>query len=226
VHPNFAYKVIDGDGPDQNGKLNSTKDGFAGHWVVRFASSYPPRLFYAGRYAANEQIQEKGAIKRGYYVRVSGTVEGNANAQRPGIYVNLDMVELSAYGPEIVSGPDAGEAFGAAPTALPAGASPTPLTPPPTAPGARGTGAPMPAAARRYRELRRPLCRSPARPRLLPPYPAAASPAPASPAPYVYGIHGAAGGGPYPFGGACPCGKPRAACTYDCRPCRLHPLLG
>jgi hypothetical protein len=113
--------------------------------------------------------KRKALLSAGYYVRVSGTVEGNANAQRPGIYVNLDMVELSAYGPEIVSGPDAGEAFGAAPTALPAGASPTPLTPPPTgAPGARRVRL-CPRPRRRYRELRRPLCRSPARPRLLPP---------------------------------------------------------
>jgi hypothetical protein len=206
VHPNFAYKVIDGDGPDQNGKLNSTKDGFAGHYVVRFASAYPPRCFYAGRYAANEQIQEKGAIKRGYYVRVSGTVEGNANPQRPGIYVNLDMVELSAYGPEIVSGPDAGEAFGAAPTALPAGASPTPLTPPPTgAPGA--PGAPMPAAAP-------PVPGAPPAP--LPvagppaaatPYPAAASPAPASPAPYA-GYMAPPAAGPAPLGAPAPAASP------------------
>jgi hypothetical protein len=160
VHPAFAFKVIDGDGLDQSGKSNATKEGFAGHWVVRFASAYPPRCFRAGRYGAHEQIQEKGAIKRGYFVRVSGTVEGNANAQRPGLYVNLDMIELAAYGPEIVSGPDAGEAFGTGPVALPAGASAAPLTPPaqPAAPGAPAlppTGpapavpvvAPSPAAA-------------------------------------------------------------------------------
>lgn len=162
VHPNFAFKVIDGDGLDSNGKSNATKEGFAGHWVVRFASSYPPRLFYAGRYGAHEQIQEKGVFKRGYFVRVSGTVEGNANATRPGIYVNLDMVELSAYGPEIVSGPDAGEAFGGGPGALPAGATAAPATPPASA-GPGAPAAPLPAAAT--------------------PSPAAALPAPASPGP-------------------------------------------
>ncbi len=143
IHPQFAMKVVDGDGVDTSGKSNASKEGFAGHWVVRFASSYPPRLFHAGKYATHEQIQEKGAIKRGYFVRVNGTVEGNANAQRPGIYVNLDMVELSAYGPEIVSGPDASEAFGAAPAALPVGATAAPVTPlaPPAA------VAPLPVAA-------------------------------------------------------------------------------
>lgn len=168
MHRDFAWKIIDGDGMDANGKSNASKEGFAGHWVIRFGSAYPPRCFHAGRYAAHEQIQEKGVIKRGYFVRVNGTVEGNGNAQRPGLYVNLDMVELSAYGPEIVSGPDASAAFGDAPAALPAGATAAPMTPAaPPPPAAPAPAAPVPAAA---------------------PSPAAVSPAPASapaPAPYT-----------------------------------------
>lgn len=193
VHPQFAFKVIDGDGLDSNGKSNATKEGFAGHFVVRFASSYPPRLFYAGRYAPHEQIQEKHAIKRGYFVRVNGTVEGNANPQRPGIYVNLDMVELSAYGPEIVSGPDATEAFSGGPGALPQGASPTPLTPP-AAPGAPAAPAPLPPAA-------------PPAP-VAPPLPAAGLPVPASAAPPVQPYAGYMGNAALPpgpgAGGAAP----------------------
>lgn len=162
VHPQFSYKVIDGDGLDTNGKSNAIKEGFAGHWVVRFASSYPPRCFHAGRYGAHEQIQEKGAIKRGYYVRVNGSIEGNGNAQRPGLYVNLDMVELSAYGPEITSGPDAETAFAGGPAALPVGASATPVGGAPAAPLA-----------------------APAAPAAVLPSPAAALPAVASPAPAV-----------------------------------------
>lgn len=133
MHPQFSFKVIDGDSPmlNQAGRAWNTIEGFPGHWVVRFGSAYPPRCFHAGRYAAHEQIQEKGVIKRGYYVRVSGTVEGNANVQKPGLYINLDMVELTAYGTEITSGPDAAATFAAAPPpALPPGASSTPLTPP------------------------------------------------------------------------------------------------
>lgn len=146
VHPQFAFKVIDGDGMDTSGKPNNTKEGFAGHWVVRFASSYPPRCFYAGKYAAHEQIQEKGVIRRGYYVRVNGTVEGNGNPQRPGLYVNLDMVELAAYGPEIVSGPDASQAFAGGPAALPPGASATPLAAPTgAAPGFTPPAGPQPS---------------------------------------------------------------------------------
>jgi hypothetical protein len=214
VHPQFAFKVIDGDGVDTSGKSNATKEGFAGHWVVRFASSYPPRLFYKDRYAPHEQIQEKGVIKRGYFVRVNGTVEGNANAQRPGLYVNLDMVELTAYGPEIVSGPDANEAFGGgAPVALPAGASAAPLTPPVPAAGAPTPGAPAPIAP--------PVPGvpaagpTPAAPPVpgagAPPLPAAGSPVPGSPAPAPYtGYMGAPAAGPTPTAGVAPVASPAA----------------
>lgn len=197
VHPQFAYKVLDGDGLDSNGKSNAGKEGFAGHYVVRFASSYPPRLFFAGRYAPHEQIQEKGAIKRGYYVRVNGTVEGNANAQRPGIYVNLDMVELSAYGPEIVSGPDATEAFSGGPGALPVGASPTPITPV-AGPGA----APAPLAPPIGAPLGAPGA-------AVPPLPVAALPAPASaPPPQYTGYMAPPAAGPTPPGGPAPAASP------------------
>lgn len=150
LHPTFAFKVLDGDGHDRAGKSHAGKEGFAGHWVVRFASSYPPRCFHAGRYAAAEQIQEKNVVRRGYYIRVSGTTEGNGSAQQPGLYLNIDMVELAAYGPEIVSGPDAADAFGAAPATLPAGASATPVggsAPPPPGAGAPPPAAPPPPAA-------------------------------------------------------------------------------
>lgn len=124
----FSWKVMDGDGVDDNGKPNANKEGFAGHWVVKFSSSFAPRCFHAGHYAPHEQIQDPKLIKRGYFVRVSGTAEGNGNAQKPGIYVNLSMVELAGQGPEIVSGPDAASIFGGNPVAqLPAGATPLPM---------------------------------------------------------------------------------------------------
>ena len=124
----FSWKVMDGDGVDDNGKPNANKEGFAGQWVVKFQSSFAPRCFHAGHYAPHEQIQDPKLIKRGYFVRVAGTVEGNGNAQKPGIYVNLSMVELAGQGPEIVSGPDAASIFGGNPVAqLPAGATPLPM---------------------------------------------------------------------------------------------------
>ena len=135
VLPTFSFKVIDGDGVDTTGKPWSTREGFAGHWVVRFSSGFAPKCYHAGRYAPADEIHDENAIKPGYYVRVAGTVEGNDNAQKPGIYVNLSMVELCGFGPEIVSGPDAAATFGqAGAPVLPPGASamPQPVGPMPT----------------------------------------------------------------------------------------------
>lgn len=127
THPQFSWKLADGDGRDQNGQANSGKEGFAGHWVLRFQSSFPPRVYYAGRYAAHEALTDPKLIPRGWYVRVSGTMEGNGNAQKPGLYMNLGMLEIVAQGPEIVSGPDGAAVFGGAPAAaLPAGATALP----------------------------------------------------------------------------------------------------
>jgi hypothetical protein len=150
THPRFSWKVIDGDGVDDNGKPNNQKEGFAGHWVVKFQSSFPPRVFYAGRFAPHEQVSDANLLKRGWFVRVSGSIEPNGDAAKPGLYVNLGMVEINAQGPEIVSGPDAAAVFGgAAAPALPPGATPfgqTPMAAPafggaaPAAPTFHGAG--------------------------------------------------------------------------------------
>lgn len=124
----FSWKVIDGDGIDDNGKPNANKEGFAGHWVVKFSSSFAPRCFHAGHYQPHEQIQDAKLIKRGDYVRIAGTIEGNGNVQKPGLYVNLGMLELAGTGVAITSGPDAAAVFGGAPLGqLPPGASPLPM---------------------------------------------------------------------------------------------------
>jgi len=149
THPRFSWKIMDGDGVDDNGKHNAGKEGFAGHWVVKFASSFAPRCFHAGRYAPHEQIQDPNVIRRGYFVRVAGTVESNGNIQKPGLYVNLSMVELSGIGPEITSGPDASTVFGGTAAPLPVGASPLPMhagTAPVAAPSTP-VATPAPAAA-------------------------------------------------------------------------------
>lgn len=144
-HPRFAWKLMDGDGVDDDGKSNATKPGFAGHWVLKCSSGFPPKCYYAGRYNPHEQIQDPKAIPRGYYVRVHGTFEANGDATKPGLYVNFDMVELVGGEPSMIitSGPDASQVFGGAAAQLPAGvppvamAAPTgnvPPVPTPTAP--------------------------------------------------------------------------------------------
>jgi hypothetical protein len=66
-------------------------------------------------------------------------VVGNNSPVRPGVYLNLTMVELCGYGPEIKTGPDGAAVFGGTPAgALPPGASATPLAAPTVPAGAGG----------------------------------------------------------------------------------------
>lgn len=145
VNPLFTFKVKDGDGMDRNGKSNAGKEGFAGHWVVSFASAYAPKIVRPTSPGVWETLTDHASVKRGYYVRVNGTISGNDSPNTPGLYVNLDMIELVAYGPEIVSGPDAATAF-AAPAALPPGASAVPPAASPAMPGATPGAPPAPLA--------------------------------------------------------------------------------
>lgn len=184
VNPQFAWKLIDGDGIDTNGKPNASKEGFASHWVIRFSSGFAPKVYYAGKYSDAERITKERAheVKRGYFIRVAGSVAGNDNAQRPGLYLNFDMVELMAHGQEITSGPDAASTFAqAAPAQLPPGAVPIPMTaahsaPPP--PAAVAAPVPVPNVAPPVPAAVAPV------PAAAPPVPAAAPPAPAA-APYA-----------------------------------------
>jgi hypothetical protein len=116
THPKFSIKIMDGDGVDDNGKQNSTKEGFAGHWVVKYSSAFAPQVFEAGKHDQMQRVDidkaKHSLLKRGYYVRVFANVESNMNDQRPGLYVNLNMVEIVHAGEEIVSGPDAATVFG------------------------------------------------------------------------------------------------------------------
>lgn len=134
THPKFAIKIMDGDGIDDNGKSNASKPGMAGCWVVKYqTSAAAPKVFNVGHYDPMDQVQDKRLLPKGSMVRVRVNVESNKNDQRPGMYMNPNMVEISrvATGAEIiVSGEDAGAAFGAPP----AGAPYTPLAPVAAAP--------------------------------------------------------------------------------------------
>ncbi len=159
--PQFAWKIIDGDSPalNQRGRAWNTIEGYAGHWVCRFGSSYPPKCFArCDGYEAHNQITDANRIRRGHYLTINGSTSGNGDTTgKPGMYLNLDLISWEGYGPEITSGPDANEAFGAAAPALPAGASAAPqvaggaafppfAASPAVAPGASPTP-PVPAGA-------------------------------------------------------------------------------
>ena len=129
INPKFAFKITDGDSqvPNSNGKKPCDREGYPGHWVLHLSSGFAPKCFARG---GEEAITDESMIRRGYYVRVFGSVRGNGSQQQPGVFLNHSMVELVGYGVEIVVGPSAASVFGeAAPAALPAGASATPLAP-------------------------------------------------------------------------------------------------
>ncbi len=119
VNPNFSDKITDGDGIDQNGKPNNTKDGFAGCWVFRFSSSFPPECYARGAYNPATDLLKPGQIPRGHHIRVSGTISGNQPSNKPGLYVNLGMIEWNSIGDLITSGPSASDVFGGGAAAVP-----------------------------------------------------------------------------------------------------------
>jgi len=135
--PDFAWKVLDGDDPKYAGKT-----GFAGCMVFRFTSGFPVKAYTKG---AASQIVDPNQIKRGYYIRVAFTVKANGNVTKPGVYLNLSLVELVGYGEEIVSGPDAASVLATVGAAvLPTAASATPIAGgPPITPAVAGPVTPV-----------------------------------------------------------------------------------
>ena len=134
-HPNFSWKVEDGDSqiPNKKSKRNCDREGFPGHWILKLRSGFAIPTYNADGSAP----MPANAFTPGNFAQVLVSVKGNTG-DTPGVYLNPVMAALSGYGAEIVMGPDASEAgFGAAP--LPAGASAAPLAapaglPPPPAP--------------------------------------------------------------------------------------------
>lgn len=148
LSPTFAFKYVDGDSqiPNRRGVKPCDKTGYPGHYVFSFSSGFAPRCYAQG---GTSQIVDENAIKRGYYIRISGTCRGNESLNQPGVFLNHSMVEFVAYGDEIRTGPDPTAVFGSAPVAqLPAGATTAPPTPTVSiaAPGAVPAGLPPQAA--------------------------------------------------------------------------------
>ena len=124
---NFAWKVTDGDDqtPNARGKRPCDTEGFPGNWILRFSGSFAPKVYRSDN-GAYVQVTEPDFIRPGYYVQINGTVDGNGSQQRPGLFLNHNMVAFSGYGQEIHFGADANSVgFGQAP--LPVGALPTPV---------------------------------------------------------------------------------------------------
>jgi len=140
--PDFAWKVVDGDGTNQDGKAYPAH--CHGHYIVRMSNGYQPTVYDT----ANQQIVDPQQCQRGYYIRAALTVVGNGDAQRPGLYLNPNLIQVVGYGEIITSGPDPSQVF-ASPVQLPPGASATPVAsaPMPAQVGMPPMGAPAAAPA-------------------------------------------------------------------------------
>ena len=147
TNPAFAFKVTDGDSTVVNtkGKRPCDREGYPGHWILNVSNGYAPTVYNTG---GKEVLTDPNSIKRGYFVRVYGNIDGNGSSTQPGVYLNHSMIEFIAYGDEIHVGPD-GSVFGAKPAAqMPAGATSTPPGPQTTiSTGQPGAGATPPPPA-------------------------------------------------------------------------------
>ena len=113
--------------PNSSGNRPCDKQGAPGNWVIWMSNGFAPKLYKWDTQTNQAVALAPGEeIKRGYYAEAYGTVQGNkATGNQSGIYLNLSMVCMRAYGDEIVSGPSVEQAgFGQG--ALPQGASTMP----------------------------------------------------------------------------------------------------
>lgn len=142
THPAFSWKIADGDGHDESGKPLSDKEGYAGHWILtatrNVGSVGMPKIFTQFGHDRGDMsltVATAGHPRAGDYVKVAANITSNENVDKPGLYVNLDMLCAVREGAEIQfsSGPSAEAAFGG--TIAPAHpAAAAAFAPPPTAP--------------------------------------------------------------------------------------------
>ncbi len=138
----FSWKIGDGDStiPNKKGTILCQKEGYPGNWILNFSTSFAVKIF---DHAGDEVIENKGYIKLGDFVRISGSVTANNNSNNPGVYLNMSLAQHVAYGPRIIV--SKAKEFDKAPQNLPKGASLTPLEPanaPPKQPQQQPNSAP------------------------------------------------------------------------------------
>ena len=101
--PKFANKILDGDGFDEDGKPNSTKDGWAGCWIVKVSNGFAPKVYEWANGWVELTPHSDRKIKLGDYVTVSGTCESNKSTESSGMYMNFDTVSFEQEGELIVA---------------------------------------------------------------------------------------------------------------------------
>lgn len=127
----FAYKYVDGDGVDDQGKPYSAREGYAGCYVLSVSTELmAPGVFKLN--GAQYQQMDANAIKCGDYVALGLNIKGNIpvdRSQTPGLYINPLAIEFVGYGTEIQGQGQADPMalFAGRQHQLPAGASAAPV---------------------------------------------------------------------------------------------------
>ncbi len=131
IPPSFAWKFKDGDGIDDKGKPFSERPGYAGCDVFNL-TTYQAIKYFKWENGSNVMINQ--GIKCGDYIRVSISIKahGAVGQGKPGLYLNPEMVQLVAFGEEIIPAKtvDADSVFGNVAPAVPPGGSTAPVAPP------------------------------------------------------------------------------------------------
>jgi hypothetical protein len=126
---NFSWKFKDGDGPDPKGGLYSTREGWAGCYVLTVSTeAFAPQIYKQNGQGGYDQLPPE-AIKCGDYVavKVLSKYNGAVSPNTPGLYINPQCIVFLGYGQEIVSGADPEDLFAGHTFTLPQGASATPV---------------------------------------------------------------------------------------------------
>lgn len=127
----FAWKIINGDSaecPQGSNIPYNTRDGYAGCYVVKIRTSAFCPSTYKFENGAYRKVEEN-EIKAGDYIVSSLNITVHKEKDG-GIYWNPNAYELVGYGQAIKGsgGGDPMKLFGGQQTALPAGASATPIS--------------------------------------------------------------------------------------------------
>lgn len=131
VPQRFAWKYVDGDSIDSEGKPYNQREGYAGCYVIAFSTVFQAPALFKFNGSTYDQLPAE-AIKCGDFATVGGNCVVNvatSNDVTPSLYVNPEGVEFVAYGTEIInrSKVDPNAMFGGQQHQLPPGASLTPL---------------------------------------------------------------------------------------------------
>lgn len=117
IRQDFAWKIQDGDGMSKQGVKLFEKEGYPGCWIINFASSFAPEIVVKTGPETYAAVTNPEFCKLGWYVRVGGSVKSNKSTQTPGLYFNLNKIEVMGEGPVIQRGATAAQVFGGTPAA-------------------------------------------------------------------------------------------------------------